>query len=102
MGELAIIFGVIGIIIIVGQFFLYKNPTDNKMFLLNILLALVISLISFSSLPSNYLLQRIIALAIGALSFVALMLRHTDEKNITLSNILLTLSIVGGAIYLMF
>ena len=99
MGELKIIYIILAIVVLAAQFLLYARPNTFGIFIINLILALVICFISFTARASNDTTERMIVLALGALSLVAIVPRYTNKKNITLSNILLSISLIGGLIY---
>lgn len=93
------IFTAIIIATVILQILLYSNKKDtNKIFILNFVLLLVISFITFTGLPSNYTMQRIIAVAWSALGVIALLLKSKGANAIGTSKILLTIAMVGGLI----
>lgn len=93
------IFTAIIIATVILQLLLYSNKKDtNKIFILNFVLLLVISFITFTGLPSNYTMQRIIAVAWSALGVIALLLKSKGANAIGTSKILLTIAMVGGLI----
>ncbi len=99
MDVLLMIFTAIIIATVILQILLYSNKKDtNKIFILNFVLLLVISFITFTGLPSNYTMQRIIAVAWSALGVIALLLKSKGANAIGTSKILLTIAMVGGLI----
>lgn len=99
MDVLLMIFTAIIIATVILQLLLYSNKKDtNKIFILNFVLLLVISFITFTGLPSNYTMQRIIAVAWSALGVIALLLKSKGANAIGTSKILLTIAMVGGLI----
>lgn len=79
---------------------LAKNKTVKKvMFYILCVLSLIIAYISAGSLPSNYILQRVFALVVGALSIVAIFIHlKNDKKNVAYT--LVIASIVIGILKL--
>lgn len=102
MGELLIIF--IGVIIaaVVLQFLLYKDKLgNNTIFILNIVLVLVVSFITYTALPSNYNTQRIIAIAWSAVALLALTLKSRSKESLATSKILLTIAVLGSILQML-
>lgn len=100
MGELQIIFIILAIIVVIGQGLLYFKKEGSKgVFIFNIILALVIAFMSYTSFPSNFKTEKIIALVLGALSLVAL-IPYYMKKSYLISKIILSVSALGGLIYL--
>ncbi len=100
MGELLVIYSILGILALGAQILLYKNKSKNSIFILNMLLAIVIAYIAYTSQAENFLLEKNIALGIGSISILALILKLFKEKYSFISKILLTISILGGFILL--
>lgn len=100
MGELQIIFSALTLMVIIGQGLLYlRKNGKGTIFIFNVILALIIAFISYSSFPSNYNTQRIIAGVLGALSLGALVLYYM-KKDSMISRAILSVSEIGGLIYL--
>ena len=85
--------------VVIAQVFLYIDRASNKFFVINIVLAILIALLVFTSLPTNYTAQRMIALTLGALSLIAYYLK-TQDKNDFLSRILVSIAIFGNLVQL--
>lgn len=104
LGILQIIFIVLAVLAIVGQFLLYK-PSKNEqlnqwIFLFNTLLAMGISFLIYSGLPSNFLGQKALAAGWGLVAIVAFLLKWKRANTLFFSKILLSISIIGGLIHL--
>lgn len=95
--------GIIYIIIIAGvaiaQFSLYKMKSNQKYFMINMALGILIALLAFTSVPSNYTAQRILTLALGLLGILGYYM-YSKGKNELLAKILLSISVIGSAIQL--
>lgn len=102
LGVLMIFYVVLIGIAAVLQFFLYRNKDKSKniIFIINMLFGLFLSYLVYSSLPMNYTGQKILAIALGAISVLALALKLKDEKYILISKIMFSVSIVGGLLKL--
>ena len=99
MDVLLIMFIAIVIAAVILQILLYSKKAENStIFILNLVLILVISFITFTGLPTNYTMQRIIAVAWSALGVIALLLKSKGANAIGTSKILLTIAMVGGLI----
>lgn len=97
------VLGVFNLLIVMGvliaQFFLYKDQSNMKFFVINMLLGILISFLAFTALPSNYTGQRLLTLVFGALAVVAYFV-HSKSENKLLSKLLLSVSIIGNIIQL--
>lgn len=104
LGILQIIFMVLAVLALVGQFLLYKGSKNDSInqwvFLFNTLLSMGISFFIYSGLPSNFLGQKALAAGWGLLAIVAFLLKWQLPQTLSLSKILLTVSIIGGLIHL--
>lgn len=99
LGVLLIMNIIIVLGVIIAQFFLYKDQSSTKFFMINIALGILLAFLVFTSLPTNYTAQRVLALALGALPFVAFYL-HTQTKNDMFARILLSVAIFGNLVQL--
>lgn len=102
LGILAIIYGVLIVLTILVQFLLYKGnkTTKNNIFIMNMLLALVLSYISYTSFPTNFTGQRIIAVVLAIIAVVGLVIKFTKEDFIHASKIMLSIAVFGSLIQL--
>lgn len=104
LGVLMILFVSLVVISGLGIVFLLlaKNKTVKKvMFYSLCILSLIIAFISASSLPSNYVLQRVFSLVVGALGIVAIFVHLKNEKKY-IAYTLVIISIVVGILKLFF
>lgn len=88
-----------------GITFLYvsKNPkTKNTLFYLLMALSMFITFLNVTSLPSNYVMQKIIALGLGLISLIALIVKLKASQKTSVSNLLVAASVLSGLIYLFF
>ncbi len=100
LGILAIIFIAIIITAVILQFLLYKggnkSKNNNIVFIGNMLLGVLVSIMLFTSLPSNYISQKVIAAAWGVIAVLAILVRSKPQQSGTVSKLMLTVSIIGG------
>lgn len=103
LGVLNIFYIVLGVIGVGLQGFLYfgneKFISNRVVFILNMLFGIIISYLVFTSLPSNYSLQRIMAILIGLISILAMIVRVKDISSMV-AKIMLSISVIGGLIQL--
>lgn len=87
------------------QFALFYTQGDSKKhliaFVFNVFLVFGVSLLSFTSLPSNYIIERSISLIWPILSLVALGLEFKVRKSSRLPEILVAAALVGAIIQTM-
>lgn len=102
LGVLGIIYVVLIAIAIIIQFLLYKdkNERKNNIYIVNMIFGVILAYMAFTSLPTNSVGQRTLALAFGVIAFSALALKVKTETNIMLNKIMLTVSIVGSFLLL--
>lgn len=90
------------VIVIAGvvlQILLYKDKSDtNTIFILNLILVVLVSYITFTALPSNYTIPRIIAIAWSAVALLALTLKSRSRESLNTSKILLTIAVLGSIV----
>lgn len=97
LGVLYIMNIIIVLGVIIAQFFLYKDRSSMKFFMINLALGVLLSFLVFTSLPTNYTGQKMFALVLGVLPFVGLYLK-TQDKNDLLARVLLSVAIFGNLI----
>ncbi|WP_250278462.1 hypothetical protein [[Clostridium] colinum] len=91
-----VIVGTIGIICI-------KNKIiQNIIIFLMIILSLCIGFLSFTSFPSNYIIQKILALFISIIPLICIVLLYYKKINWAIFKYLVILSTIIGTIYLIF
>lgn len=100
LGILMIVFIVWIIVSIIIQILLYKKESKNSVFMINMLFSMLLSYITFTSLPMNYTEQKVIAIAWGGLSLLALALKLKEGNFIIVSKVMLTIAIVGSLVQL--
>ena len=101
LGILAIIYVVIIIFTIAIQFLLYKNngKSMNSIFIMNVALGIILAVIAYTSLPTNYTGQRILSITLGVLAILAVFVK-LKNTNLLTSKIILSVSVIGGFIQL--
>lgn len=105
MQLLLILFIILAAVSVLFIAFLYvsKNPkTKNTLFYLLMALSMFITFLNVTSLPSNYVIQKIIALGLGLISLIAIIVKLKDSQKTSVSNLLISASVLSGLIYLLF
>lgn len=99
---LGIMYAILFTLALVLQVFLYRNKNERKLgiYFLNTILGVLLSYLAFSSLPSNFEGQRIVALIVGALAIIGCFYKFLFRKDKIIGKIMISLSIVGGFIQL--
>lgn len=99
MGVLAVIAGIYLVIFIASIVIItYKKGTllKNKAIFIGVqLISLLFTYMAFTSLPSNYIFQKIICIILGLISISAYYFR---DKKLSFSQILLSIGIIGVSI----
>lgn len=100
LGTLEIIYTLLFLISGISQVFLYISIYRNKksIFIINMLIGLVLSWIVYSSLPSNYMIWRSIAVLIGLSGIIGFFLKLKNNKYNLLSKLMISISVLGGLI----
>lgn len=103
LGILQILFIIVLIAAVLTQVFLYrrKSGTGNGIFILNMLVGILLAYLAFTALPANYTGQKVLAIAWGVIAVVAVVLKMTNEKLVTISKVLLSIAIIGGLVQLL-
>ena len=90
----------------IGILFLFwvQDPGKKKWILCFLaLLGMAFAFLSASSLPSNYIFQQAAAWGIGFLSAAALLMELCGQQSLKLpAQILVSVSVIGGILYLFF
>lgn len=102
MGVLMLLFIGLFILVIIGQFLLYRNSEGTIGFIWNTILGLLLSYLIYTSLPSNEMIEKILSLSWGILAVVALIIGNRFPKRELFSKILFSLAVIGGCIHLYF
>lgn len=102
LGVLEIIYIVLVITAVIIQALLYKskNKSQNNIFIINMLFALLLTYMVFTALPTNYMGQRILVIVLGALSLLAVLVKLKSEKLFLASKVMLTVSVFGNLVQL--
>ena len=97
-GGIAILF-----IVILALLFLVKNNKVNSMIMIIITtFSILIALLSVLAMPSNFVVSKIVTGLIAAISLIGCCIRF-GQKNYQLApKILVTISVVGTYIYMLF
>lgn len=101
LAYLSMIYVALGILAIIFQVLLYKgikSKNSHFVFMANVLLSLVLAFIAYSSLPSNFTMQRVIAVITGLIAISAIGIRLKTKENFIISKLMLTISIIAGLI----
>lgn len=100
LAVLGIIYVVIIIAVLVMQVLLYKSHEDssniNIIFGINMLIGIALSVMAFTSLPSNYVIQRVFAVVWGILAVLGMIINLKRKDLLLISKLLLTTSIIGS------
>lgn len=98
LGLLKIMYIVLVVIAVIIQFLLYRNKNElkNGIFIINMVFGIILSYMVFTSLPTNFTNQRILAIVLGLIAAIAVVLKLKSEKFIMASKIMLSVSIIGG------
>lgn len=97
LGVLNIIYIVLVIIAISLQVLLYLNKSGrgNSIFILNVVFAIILSYLAYTSLPTNYTSQRFIAIVLGVIPILGIFIKSKSKSFLLGSKLLLTVSILG-------
>lgn len=101
MQVLLIFYGVIALLAIIAQIFLYRKNPSEKIYLLNLVIGALLAVIAYTSFPSNYLFQKFLAFLFGLIGVSALFVR-SKVKQALIAKVMLTISIVGAFVLLLF
>ncbi|MFD1928314.1 hypothetical protein ACFSFY_09600 [Sporosarcina siberiensis] len=98
LGILEILFIILIITAVITLVLLHrrKGGSGNSIFIINMLLGIFVSYLAFTALPTSYTGQRVLATAWGLIAVLAVVLKLTNQKLITVSKVLLTIAIIGG------
>ena len=101
LGTLMII-NIVLVIVAVGlQVLLYKNKATNTIFIINMLFGILLAYMAYTSFPTNYNMERIVAIVLGIAPILGVILKINNEKNSVMGKVMISLSIFGS-ILLMF
>lgn len=101
MQELLIIYGVLGVITLAAQYFLYQTDAKSSFYYLNLAIALVLAFIAFTSFPSNDTILKLLAVVFALIGLAAIYFKSTSDQPM-LPKIMLTISILASFALLFF
>lgn len=103
LGILMIIFIVLIIVAVILQILLYvqKDNTKISIYIANTLLGIIISIITFTALPSNFTAQKSLALIWLSLAVLAIIFKLANRKFAMLSKIMLSIAVFGSLVQLL-
>lgn len=102
LGTLVVMNVILFILVIGLQILLYVIKASNVVFILNVLLAFMLCLLSFSAFPTNFILQKILAIVMGCLAILAIIITFKNKQALLISKILLSISLLGNFYLLVF
>lgn len=102
LGILMIMYIVLIIVAVVLQVLLYKNKATNTIFIINILFGMLLAYMAYTSFPTNFTMQRIVAIALGLVSILGILLKFNNEKFIVVSRVMISVSILGSLLLMLF
>lgn len=90
-----VIVNIVSIVIAIGfQILLYKTKSSNSIFIINMLFSLLLSYLAFTAMPTNFTVQRTIAILMGVIAVLAIVMKFRSEKLVLFSKVILSISIV--------
>lgn len=96
-----VIVNVVSIVIAIGfQVLLYKTKSSNSIFIINMLFALLLSYLAFTAMPTNFTVERTIAILMGIIAVLAVVMKFRSEKLVLFSKMTLSISIVANFVLL--
>ena len=101
MQILLIIYGVLGILTLVAQFFLYQRNVKSRVYYVNLAIGLVLAFIAFTSFPSNDILLKLLAVISALIGIGAIYYQSISDQPL-LSKLMLSFSILFSFILLFF
>lgn len=97
IGFLQIFILVLLVMSILGIFLLFTNKNKmvkNILFYFLVILTMFITYINISSLPMNYLVQKIIALVPLVIAIIAMVIKIKKSEKMSIANIIITISVI--------
>lgn len=95
MGYMAILFGSILVISALLISFLYLSKSDkfkNAIFYLLCVWSILVAFINITSLPSNYIVQKVIGAIFGLLSIIAIFIKVKMPSKVKIAYLIATIS----------
>ncbi|ARF16954.1 hypothetical protein [Sporosarcina ureae] len=93
LGILEIMYIVLVILAVGIQVILYKSKSNNSIIIINMLFGLLLSYLAFTSFPTNFTLQKTLAIVMGIVAILAVIIKFRSEELVILSKISLSISI---------
>ncbi len=102
LGVLEIIYVVLVISAVVSQYLLYKDKgmASINIYIINLVLALILAYMAFTSLPANFTFRKILAIVFTLLAILAFLIKDKTKDNVIISKTMITISIVANMIQL--
>lgn len=104
LGYLAILYIVLLVATIGLQGLLYMGGEGLKdsriVFIGNMVFAILLAYLSFTSLPTNFKGQRFLAVLLGMVAPLAMFLSLRDRRFLVLAKLLMSISLLGGSVQL--
>lgn len=105
MDLLGLFYTGIGILLIVGigtLFFVKKEKFINTIMIAITVVLIITTLLSISSMPSNFILEKIVAGVIGIVSLVGCGMRFGYKNHTFLPKVLVAISVIGTYVFMLF
>lgn len=98
-----VIINVILLVLTIGlQVLLYKSKSSNGIVIINMLFSLILSYLAFTALPTNFTIQRILAIVMAIVAVLAVVIKFRNAEFVLLSKIALSISIVVSSVLLFY
>ena len=101
---LSIIYRVIIILVLVTQVLLYRSKDNSKnnnlIFGINLLMGLILAFLVYTSLPSNFIVQKALAIIFAIIAVLAVIVKQKSRQALITSKVMLTISVIGSSILL--
>lgn len=94
LGILEIMYIILIVLAIGIQVLLYKSKSNNSIIIVNMVFGLLLSYLAFTTFPTNFAVQRTLAIAMGIVAILAVVIKFRSEELVLLSKIALSISIV--------
>lgn len=104
LGVLFIFYLVLISVAVILQFLLYKSKykSSNGIFIINMLFVIFLTYLAYTALPTNYTIQKSIAIFWASFAVLAVVLKLITGKSSVVSRVILSLSIIGSFLQLYF
>lgn len=101
---LSIIYRFIIILVLVTQVLLYRSKDNSKnnnlIFGINLLMGLILAFLVYTSLPSNFIVQKALAIIFAIIAVLAVIVKQKSRQALITSKVMLTISVIGSSILL--